>query len=195
MKISRMEHENDINQMLRLFVAVDMPQDVVDEIQHIQKHFQHKDLFKGKYTPSNGAHITLKFLGNVKTDQVSQLDAALKNIKVSAMQASTSNLDVFFVRHMIRILFLNIECQQLTILAQQIDEALAAWCPPDGRPFVSHTTLARVKVVENSERLVAEINQFRVTKINFIIDHFTLKQSVLSVKGPIYTDIARYALL
>ena len=179
---------------MRLFVAVDMPQTVVDEVRRIQDYFKKQELFNGRYTKPEDVHITMKFLGEVSTDLALQIDQALKTISCNGMHAHLSSLDVFSAGSKIKILFLNIICPELAVLAKQIDTALADLFAIEQRPFVSHATLARVKAVENREKLCAAINQFTVNKIEFTIDQFVLKQSELSTDGPTYTDIARYKL-
>ena len=181
-------------QSLRLFIAVDMPPAVKEEVLRIQNYVKKKELLKGKFTAPDQIHITLKFLGDVPAELLPKIDGALKTIYLNTMKAQLGSLDLFSSGKIIKILFLNVVCPELSMLAKEIEERLGQWFEPERRPFVSHVTLARIKGVEDRERLAREINHCVVNPLSFEIDQFVLKQSVLLPEGPIYTDIAVYKL-
>jgi 2'-5' RNA ligase len=179
---------------LRLFIAVEMPPEIVHEVKRIQEYFKQKNLFKGTYAHIDGAHITLKFLGDVNQSAVEKINQALKTITYARMHAQLSNLDVFTAGSHIKIIFVAVICPELAELAKKIDDALLPWFEPEKRQFHSHITIARVKSVEDREKLLHEVNNFHVNKLECTIDNFVLKKSVLNSAGPSYTDVANYEL-
>jgi 2'-5' RNA ligase len=60
-----------MNDIKRLFVAIDLPHEVQVEAHAACAFFEHKGLFKGKCTKAENLHLTLKFIGVVALDQVS----------------------------------------------------------------------------------------------------------------------------
>jgi 2'-5' RNA ligase len=192
---------------LRLFIAVELPQPVIDEVLRIQSYFKKRKFFEGNYTHQGGMHITLKFLGDTTPEQLVLVQQTLgtlstplaqeqngNTIKPRCLAARISDLDVFSAHQQIKILFLNVHCPELTPLVQKLDEILAPWYTAETRPFISHVTLARVKWVPDQEKLLEAIREFAVNKIDFTIDRFVLKHSELTPEGSIYTDLATYYL-
>jgi len=179
---------------VRLFVAVDMPDEVVQEIARIQDIIKQEALLEGKFVDPQQVHVTLKFIGRVSTEQVPLIEKALSAIKGEAMEAQLSSLDVFTAGNRIKIILLQIICPRLGYLAQKIEQALLQWCQAEKRPFVSHATIARIKRLENKERLLSLLRKLSVKPMQFTIDSFVLKESELSAKGPAYIDKVRYKL-
>jgi len=83
---------------------------------------------------------------------------------------------------------------RLGFLAQKIEQSLLQWCQAENRSFVSHATIARIKQLENQERLLGLFRKLSVKPIQFTTDSFVLKESELSAKGPAYIDKVRYKL-
>lgn len=180
------------NELVRLFVAVDMPPEVVDEIKRFQKELSKQKLFEGRFTQEHQMHITLTFIGEVAAQQQSQIMQALRTIEFKKMKARLGSVDVFTKGRFVKIIFMHLVCPELSQLAQKIILVLSPWVEPEERDFVSHLTVARVKKVANVETLLEAIDKLDVAHITFEIDSFILKQSVLSPSGPEYTDIATY---
>lgn len=197
---------------LRLFIAVELPQAVIDEVFRIQSYLKKRNLFEGTYTHQGGMHITLKFLGDTSPELLAQVTQALSLIGTPvilersrdavlaqehghmALPCRVSGLDMFAAGQEIKILFLNVHSPELAVLVKQLDAALASWYTAEYRPFIAHVTLARVKRVPDREKLLAALTEFAVNQIDFTIDRFVLKKSELTPDGPIYTDIATYLL-
>lgn len=179
---------------LRLFIAVELPQEVIDEVLRVQSYLKKRNVFEGTYTRQVGMHITLAFLGEVAPENLEPITYALRTIAAPAMHARLGSFDFFSSHQEIKILFLNVCCPALTSLVAQIEKVLAPWYKKEVRPFVAHITLARVKRVPDRDRLEAALNDFALKKLDFTLDSFVLKKSQLTSDGPMYTDIAIYHL-
>lgn len=180
----------------RLFVAVDMPAAVVQEIARVQDIIKREALFEGKFVDPQQVHLTVKFIGEVPTKQIPSIEKALAKVKGKTMEAQLGSLDVFVAGNRIKIIFLSLICPELADLAQKVEQALLPWCPAEKRSFVTHATIARIKWLENEnkKRLLGLLRKLSVKAIQFTIDSFVLKESELSERGPIYIDKARYKL-
>jgi len=179
---------------VRLFVAVDMPDEVAQEIARVQNIIKQKKLFEGKFVDPAQVHMTLKFIGEVSTEQVPLIEKALLAIEGEALEAQLSSLDVFTAGDRIKIVFLQIICPRLGYLAQKIEQALLQWRKAEKRPFVSHATIARIKWLKDKERLLGLFQKLLVKPIQFTINSFVLKESEFSSEGPVYVDKMEYKL-
>jgi len=178
----------------RLFVAIEFPQQVCKKLTSICNYVAQKEPFLGRCTRPENIHLTLKFIGKVAENVVPEIDAALKTISFQSCFARLGPLDVLPTRKKIRILFVHLLCPELAQLAQRIEDVLADRFEPEARLFKSHVTLARIKSIDNKKEFLREIDEFAVLPMQWSIDSFVLKRSVLTQEGPIYTTIARYGL-
>jgi len=177
---------------MRLFVAVDMPAQVCEVVAEVQHYLKRRNLFDGSYTDAAHAHETIAFLGSVAEEDYAAIDAALCTVQPPVCQAQLGALDYFERGDLVKVIFLALVCPELQQLAQRVRDVLAPWHEPDSRPFHPHVTLARVKYAADHETLRRELVSYAVPRIEFPIDHFALKESVLTPDGPIHTTRALY---
>lgn len=182
-------------EQIRLFVAIDITNEVTNEIARVQAILQKKNFFSGRYVQPAIAHLTLKFIGPVNHKDVLNIQTILRTIRFPKQKAQLGELGLFSVRGRHAVLFMNIICDDLPILAKNLDEALGAFGSTKTQSFVNHITIARIKSVCNHEAMLKFIEQYKAPPIDFIIDSFVLKRSVLSAQGPNYDDIERYYLI
>lgn len=178
---------------MRLFIAIDMPAEVIALTHELQNHFKELDLFEGRYTNPDSMHITLKFLGDVDDGNVSELADRLKTMQFSPQPAYTGQLGLFSSHERSKILFLHIVCPALVELVLALDLLLPEF-PQEKRELINHVTLARIKSVHEKERLIETVETYQVPRIDFEIKELVLKRSELTAQGPIYTDVAMFEL-
>lgn len=178
----------------RLFVAIELPQEVKKKLAIICQHFTKRELFVGRCTRPENLHLTLKFIGPVFESVIEKIDQDLKNIYVNACKATLLPLDVFPTRRISRILFAGLDCFCISILAKQIEQNISWLVPPEKKDFKSHITLARIKNIENKEDFLYAVDNFGIPPMEFEVKEFVLKQSELTPEGPIYTVLKRYVL-
>lgn len=179
----------------RLFVAVEMPQTVVNELKHIQSQLKKQALFSGTFVNPEHTHITVKFIGDVALDQLEAIKNILTTVQCKPMHAQLGSLDVFQKGEFVKIIFLQIVCPELASLAEQIEAVLEPWVAKEERAFVNHLTIARVKQVPDVPKLLDFLHHMKVEPLSFVFDSFVLKESELTPQGPVYTDVKRYTLL
>ncbi len=95
-------------------------------------------------------HLTLKFLGAIPEERVSDIRAALARVAGghSRFTVDVEGLGVFPDVHAPRVLWVGLTAHgdTLTRLAADVETGLAALgFPPEARPFNPHLTLARIK--------------------------------------------------
>lgn len=179
----------------RLFVAIDVPQNVKDEVIRIQHELRSHNLCEGKFTESSGIHITLKFIGEVATDQVELIKYALDTVQAKKMTIYLDRLDLFTRGPIVKIILMRINAAYIADLMLQIERCLLSWVPAEKRDYIPHLTLVRVKKVSDVQALITYNRESYIKPLPFTVDHFVLKQSALTIEGPVYTDIARFDLV
>jgi len=183
-----MEEENEL---VRCFVALDLPREVMNHIHDIQNQIKKQNLFTGKFTDIETLHLTLKFLGEIDSEKVEEVKKKLREIKFPAFEARLGNVGTFGERGYIRVVW--IELIGAYNLQKQIDSALNGLFQPEFR-FMGHITLARVKSVGDKKALLEYIKHIKPKDFRFNVDKFFLKKSTLMPEGPVYEDLESYQL-
>jgi len=179
---------------MRLFVCIEMPDEVINEIVRIQNLLQKEELFVGSYPRRDQMHLTLQFIGDIPEDLVPKVHTALQQVIAFPFQVRLGNLDVFYSGSHIKVIFAHLIAKELQSLAAQINTVLRELVVPEKRSFVPHLTVARVKEVDNIRTLVTTVNQTKVQPITFTIDSFVLKQSLLGEQCATHTTLYMYEL-
>jgi len=169
---------------MRVFIAIDLPENVKKEIKKIQDKLPE---FKGKKTEEENLHLTLKFLGEVEEDKVKEVKRRLGEIKIKKFEAGLENLGVFNPSF-IKIVWLHLAgCERLQ---EEIDDKLKGLFKKEKR-FMSHLTIARVKNVANKKEFLEKLREIKIPGIRFLVDNFKLKKSTLTAEKPIYEDLLK----
>ena len=172
---------------MRAFVAIDIPNDIKNEIIKIQKTLPE---FSGKKTGPGNLHLTLKFLGEADEKEVKTVKDKLNLIKVKRFETEVDRIG-FFDNINSGIVWLHMaDCGELQ---KEIDEALKSLFLIEKR-FMSHLTIARVKQVKDKSKFLKELHEIEFDKIRFEVKNFKLKESVLTKNGSVYRDIEVYDL-
>lgn len=182
-----------MSNQIRLFVAIELPATVKQEIARVQALLKSAHCFEGKYVDSEQAHITMKFIGSVQTDELDLIIKVLASISFASCVAQLEKVGLFCTDGCIKIVYANVIAPTLPALAADLDAQLLPWCLPEQRAFVSHVTLARVKHVEDRQRVHEVVNALVIEPITFEINSFVLMQSVLTEVGPEYRTLARFS--
>lgn len=173
---------------MRVFIAIDIPEESIKEIRKIQALLPK---FEGKKTEPNNLHLTLKFLGDVDPRNVRQIRQKLREIKFKIFETEIDSLGVFYPQS-IRIIWLHMSnCDGLQ---NEIDKKLMGMFEPENR-FMSHLTIARVKYVKDKDKFLRGLEKIKFGKIKFKVENFKLKKSTITERGSIYEDLESYNLV
>ena len=136
-----------MDEFKRVFICVEMPEEVIKEIARVQEQIDKKLKFVGKTTELENLHLTLKFFGEINDQKIKEVDARLQNVEFKSMKARLGNIGLFTYHNKPRILWVKI-LGDVRGLQKQIDSALESLFPIEER-FMSHMTIARIKYVED----------------------------------------------
>ena len=138
-------------ELLRLFIAINLPEDLLDTLTVTQRQLQRKlTAYPLRWSRPEGIHLTLKFLGDTDPDRIPDISEALQRIaaKHAPFELPVGGLGMFPNTRRPSVLWVGVndEDHRLRHLAADVDKAMAklGW-QREKRPFSGHLTLARVK--------------------------------------------------
>ncbi|MCD6492970.1 MAG: RNA 2',3'-cyclic phosphodiesterase [Archaeoglobaceae archaeon] len=179
---------------MRLFVAVDLENEVREKIYELSKALSS---IRGiKTVEKENLHITLKFLGEVSDVKAERIKSQLESIEAEKFKAHFYNIGFFPPKGKIRVIWVGVEegKENFKDLALKVENSLKKLGFKKDKEFVAHATVARVKKPINRDELIQVLESFENDFGWLNVDKFKLKQSILTQKGPIYKDIRVYDL-
>lgn len=183
---------------IRTFIAVDLPQPVLDTIEkesfRLQKILS-KDLIR--WVSIENIHLTLKFLGNTPTTHIDFLKQILLRVADSyaAFDLQIQSIGSFPSLKLPRVIWLGIlTSAALTSLQKEVDGAVTKLgYEKEARAFSAHLTLGRVKQnIQSSDlqKIRSALETFQLGKIPLAkVDSLHLYQSDLHANGSLYTKL------
>lgn len=163
--------------MVRCFISIDIPKEVKEKIAEIQLPG-----FFGKKIKLENLHLTLKFLGEIEEDKIEEVKKRLGEIKFEKLNCEIDSVG-FFSPRFVRIIWVHLKgCENLQ---REIDEKLKGLFEKEDK-FMSHITIARVKSLRDKKKFLERLEKIKIPRMEFVIDRFLLKKSVLTPEGPVY---------
>lgn len=190
--------------MARLFVAVELPDNIRDHISGaIDRLQQAVPRHAIRWVPLQNLHLTLKFLGDVPETQIDQirsnLDHAVARHRTFAFNVAGAGC--FPTPKKPRVLWLGLHDDKHALLPLRDDiERLIAplGFPTEKRPFSPHLTVGRVKRHIQGTKLTDIGNGVQKVAIGQLAQwqcsSISLMQSTLTPDGAIYTCLSQIPL-
>jgi RNA 2',3'-cyclic 3'-phosphodiesterase len=187
---------------MRLFVAVDLPEPTKAALTEQQRALRTAAALTSKHnvdmnwTRPEGIHLTLKFLGEIPIEQVTQVTQALAGLEsFEPFTLQVKGFGFFPDARRPRVLWVGVESPPaLGQLAQRVETAMnRLGFAAEDRPFSPHLTLARFKVPRPRPELLAQLEPRRGLVLGrFEVSEFFLFESRLSSCGAQYQKVARF---
>jgi 2'-5' RNA ligase len=183
---------------IRAFLAVDPPEEVLNEVGRIQDRFKKTIQGDIRWVRPEGIHLTLKFFGYVSEADIANISQVVRNsiVNVKPFTLNVRRVGVFPSVNRARVLWLGMDGDVDTLidLQKKIDKGLQEYgFEMENRPLSPHVTLARIKepkgliglakIIEKSEEYAAG---------SFSVGDLNLFKSTLTPKGAIYTKLAYF---
>lgn len=182
---------------MRLFIAIDLPDEVRNRIAEIQRRFSPADFDLAPVPPEN-LHITLKFLGDVSDDSIFGIADTMQHIteNTARFTLAIGKVGYFTNPSYIRVIWVGIDDKgnALLSLMGKLHTALDYIRKEPLKPH-PHLTVFRVRTAKNREQLLDKIERLHGVKIGAIdVKAIVLKQSQLGRSSPVYTDVKVFPL-
>jgi len=179
---------------MRCFIAIDLPEEVKVEIIKVQRQIP-LDNLKLKFVEKENLHLTLKFLGELEDFRIQKIKEKLKEISFHSFKVKLANTGIFPSESFIRVIWIGVNPDEKVLqLQKEIDEKLLEIGFRKEKQFSAHVTIARVKFVEDKIALIKNMKAIKIKPIEFSINSFKLKKSILSKQGHIYGDVLEFKI-
>lgn len=174
--------------MVRLFVAIDFPEDIRERFRGPQEHLKKSSARLNPVDPAL-IHMTLKFIGEISNDAVGRISSVLSSVTFSPYDLHITGIGSNNPRQP-RVIWCEIaDGGGSAALHAKVEDALAPLgIPRDDRPFRPHATLARVK--QSDPSLPGWIRAIPPGELGMCtVTEFRLKKSTLTPRGPVYETL------
>lgn len=186
----------------RLFVALEPSAAVRDEARRAGEHLRRAvPRLQARFADPEATHLTLAFLGSVAEADVPAVARAVEGVASTSRRfvVRTAGLGAFPTPRRPSVLWLGLEddpAGSLTALQAGLAEALADTPEHDGKVFVPHVTIARVKTLRGVDRSqVGDVlAAFEPTAARWPVDEVVLFESELRQSGARHTRLLTAAL-
>jgi 2'-5' RNA ligase len=188
---------------MRLFVAVELPPDVLQSAASVSRELRVRaaelsPAARLTWIPPDRMHLTIRFLGEIDSARAASIvDALSLPFQTAAFSLAIGRPGAFPPRGAPRVLWLGLAggATELHALEHEVSARLElAGFARETRAFSPHLTLARIREPHglSARTLLDGITVPEGT--GGVIDAFTLFESRLSPRGPLYTAIRRTPL-
>ena len=175
---------------MRLFAALPLPDAAREELAGLLQQL-HAEQWPVRWVDARGAHLTLKFYGEVLPGRLDVILEAVGRAVHGAgpMTMRFTALDAFPSVRRPRVLYLGVDAPAaLELLKDRVERASEQiGFAPEGVPFRAHVTLGRLR---DGQRIPpGAIEQFPVTTSSnpFQVRQAVVYESVLTPAGPRYS--------
>jgi 2'-5' RNA ligase len=177
--------------MIRLFVAIDLPQTVRRELRQLCAGVP-----GAKWLAADQFHLTLRFIGSVDGAVFADIAYALAAISMPALDLRCAGVGSWGDKSRAHLLWAGIEPNAaLDNLQAKIESTLVrAGIAPERRNFHPHVTLARLKGAPTGRIAEFLTHHGGFATASFVADQFTLYSSFLGHGGAIHRVEAVYPL-
>ena len=177
--------------MYRLFVAIDLPEQIKEEIAAFSR-----TLTGARWVPMEQFHLTIRFIGDVDEKTFQLIREALKRVSGAPFHLTLRDTGHFPQGREPRVLWIGMEKSPMLVhLQERVERAvIAAGIPPETRRFSPHITLARLRNSSAAEVSEWEQRQAAFRDPVFPVDEFHLYSSSLTRDGAIHRREATYPL-
>jgi RNA 2',3'-cyclic 3'-phosphodiesterase len=147
-----------------------------------------------KAVEEENIHITLKFLGEISEERTARVAELVKGIAFRPFTLDFRGVGVFPDLSRPSVVWAGVAGEALDMLAvfTELERGLKMLrFEPERRPFQLHVTLCRVRTGHNRVQLAEVVKDMEDEEFGLQrVEHIRLKKSVLTRKGPIYSNAA-----
>lgn len=185
---------------MRTFFCIELNDEMKSKLSQIITTFMGKSEARVNWVDKENLHITMKFLGDVLKSDVKVLKQKSEKViaTISPFMMTLNRIGVFPNFKRMRVIWVGAtdEPEEIHVLNQALEEELEEiGFEPEGRKYIPHITLGRVKERNQSkvEPLVEAVESYKIEEpIKTKAEGLTLMESKLTPKGPIYTPVFRH---
>ncbi|NQT34232.1 RNA 2',3'-cyclic phosphodiesterase [bacterium] len=180
--------------LVRAFIALETSPDAKQEILSLQEKLRTFHGARVSWVRSEGVHLTLKFLGDVKVTLLRDIEKLIEDCasRASPFEVTTTVTGGFPNLSKPRVLWVGLDGgESLGQLQMDIDSALSTLgFERERKRFHPHLTIGRVKSFDRGSELSEYLNNYDFPKIRWMVDRVRLMSSILKPGGAEYRELA-----
>jgi 2'-5' RNA ligase len=190
----------DSEKNIRAFLAIEPPEDILQAMSHLQEKLKREISGRISWTKPQGQHLTLKFFGDISSDDVKNISLVVQNriAAAPALNLKIEKMGVFPDTRKPRVVWCGVagDREKLLVLQKHLDTDFAGiGFPCEDRPFRAHLTLGRIKDLHGLTGISEAMTKYGAfTAGEFSCKELILFQSKLLPQGAVYTKLAVFAL-
>lgn len=180
---------------MRVFLAFPLPEEVKQQIGAYLRPLKER-YREVKWVRPENLHITLHFLGDIDEGTAELINSVLAGVaaRQRRITAAFSGVGYFPPKGLPRVVFtpMTAGAEECADFHRESGRELKKIVSLDGKKFIPHITLGRVRKGRKIERNIGESRQPPLEG-SFQIDRAVLYRSELQPKGPVYTELALFS--
>ncbi|MEM0384357.1 MAG: RNA 2',3'-cyclic phosphodiesterase [Candidatus Caldarchaeum sp.] len=180
--------------MVRAFIAVDVSdEETVRNIVNVQNELMSVVREGLKPVEPQNLHLTIRFLGEVSDADVQLVVEALSRVDAKQFTMSLKGLGYFPGGGRVNVVWAGVDQgeEELKKIHDNLEKLLSGIRIEKDSRFSPHLTICRVKFLKDKQSLLDVISRNRQTFFGRQrVDRISLKKSVLTSSGPVYSDLA-----
>jgi 2'-5' RNA ligase len=186
-------------QTIRTFIAIELPAAVAGLLGKLQQDLRGSGLRAAWVKPRN-IHLTLKFLGDIKTEDIDNIGSAMKAAVEgrAPFTLSAGGIGFFPGIKRPRVVWVGVggNIQPLFALQRNLEDCLAAaGFPKDKRSFKGHLTLGRFRTGPDPAAVGRILQEYsNCGKEEFAVLRIVLFKSDLKPSGAEYSQLLQIEL-
>lgn len=185
-------------ELIRSFIAIELPAAVKQELTVLEDILKKRCPQIVRWVDPQNIHVTLKFLGDVDSDRVDEINMAIDEATqgMSPFHLELKNLGVFPNLNRVNIIWVDVtgDLNRLTYLQKQIESNMEQLgFAREDRDFTPHLTLGRVRdyaSTDDHKKIGQVLSQTSFASAQIItVNSVNLVKSQLTNTGAIYTRL------
>lgn len=178
---------------VRCFIAIEIPKPIQALLKSVQTHLQ-SDIRKASWTKSGNFHLTLKFLGDVHSEEIGAVSEAGQNVATTQTPFSIEfgGIGGFPSLAHPRVIWVGVKHGAAIVshLAKAVNLELESLGFPTDNRFHPHLTLGRLRNPRNLQPLKSVLRKYdTIDEATMSVNEITVMQSQLHPNGAIYTPL------
>jgi 2'-5' RNA ligase len=182
---------------MRLFLAIDIPDEIKENIRKLIENISKNDV-NVRFTEPKNLHLTLKFLGEVDEKELTEVETKTLDVaaKFGPFDAEIGSMGYFGTPDYLRVLWIDITRgkDKIVEIMRELNKELNH-IRREVREENPHLTIGRIKSGRNKDILLREVERNKSVKFGrFPVNVIKLKKSVLRSEGPEYSEVKKFYL-
>lgn len=176
---------------VRAFLALEVSEEVRSRIMELEKELEESgaDI---KLVERENLHVTMKFLGEINKAVLEGVYNIMDGLREDKFEIKVEGVGAFPNLRVLRVLWVGIRdgADRVIGIQRRLDDQLIRLGFGKERDFVPHITVGRVKTPRNKERILQILEKYKGHYFGMcMVERLVLKKSVLTPRGPVYSNL------